>query len=97
MLRERRRHDRHAFYRLIEVRIHGDTSRTIARARDVSLSGVCFETEAPLPLGTQVRLMLPAPGSTGVVVHATVRHVRRTETGYLIGAERVAPALSALA
>jgi len=89
MSQDRRRHPRHPLNRIIEVRRPGAPRPAPARVRDVSASGVAFESDAPLRVGDQVRLVLPSDDGAGIVVHVIVRHVRRSARGYLMGAERL--------
>jgi hypothetical protein len=85
---ERRRHERFTFKSLLEVRLPGQLHWLVARACDVSVGGLCFETESPLEIGARIRLGLPNSEGNDFVLEATVRHVRAHEGRYLIGAER---------
>jgi hypothetical protein len=63
-----------------------------AKVSDITLSGLGFETSAPLPQGSLVRLSLHLPGiadgdSNAISLLAKVRSCRQTTEGFRIGTE----------
>ncbi|HLK50689.1 MAG TPA: PilZ domain-containing protein [Bryobacteraceae bacterium] len=60
----------------------GKRHRTSALLEDISVSGVCLQTETPLPIGAQVRWRTPKQEFTG-----NVRYCEYREIGYFVGVE----------
>ena len=83
---ERRRNDRVPFAGALQVRRVDTPERTIADARDLSISGMSFSTSLPLAVGDEVRIQIK-----NVVEHASiaarVRHVDVVGASYLVGVE----------
>jgi hypothetical protein len=85
---ERRRYQRFTFTSVLEVRLAGQIDWHRARACDVSVGGLAFETERPLAVGDEIRLGLPNSEGSPFILDATVRYVRNDGDRFVIGAER---------
>jgi hypothetical protein len=83
---ERRRHARYPFERHLEVRAPAPLGRIIVRAHDISESGFSFASDVSLAVGD--RILLGLRHDDDFLVEATVRNVRKSGDGYIIGAER---------
>ena len=44
---------------------NGRTRRAIANLEDISLSGACLQVDAPIPIETTLRILLPEGGVAG--------------------------------
>ena len=60
--------------------LRGKRHRASALLEDISLSGVCLQTETPLPVGAQIHWRTPKQEFTG-----TVRYCEYREIGYFVG------------
>ena len=82
---ERRRHPRYPFGRDFEV--YAPTSgRIIVSGHDISARGFSFFSRARLTVGEEI-VFEPEPGDD-FEVRATVRNIRATRNGFVVGAER---------
>ena len=80
---ERRRHPRAQADWTIELALEGGPQR--ARLRDISRIGLCFHTEAAIPLMTVLAIGLDLPGPDGPR--------RVTGSGAVVRCERISPTL----
>lgn len=60
----------------------GRTRKSVVNLEDISLSGACVQVEAPIPLGTQVRIAHAKGELVGLVKYCVFR-----EIGYFLGIE----------
>lgn len=58
----------------------GRGKKVVANLEDISLSGACLQTDAPLPLDTPVRIIYPKGRLFGTVSYCVYR-----EIGYFLG------------
>lgn len=61
---------------------HSKAHKTSALLEDISASGACLQTEAPIPVGAQVYWRSPKKEFRG-----TVRYCEYQEIGYFVGVE----------
>lgn len=61
---------------------HSKAHKTSALLEDISASGACLQTEAPVPVGAQVCWRSPKKEFRG-----TVRYCEYQEIGYFVGVE----------
>lgn len=60
----------------------GKAKRSMANLEDISHSGACLQMEAPLPVGTVVKISYPNGGFGGTIKYCDYR-----EIGYFLGVE----------
>jgi len=61
-------------------------SQTFAKSRDLSLSGIMFESENPMAIGTKIQLEVPVPTKDNpIILVGTVARVEVFENHYDIG------------
>ena len=60
----------------------GRARKTVVNLEDISLSGACVQLDAPIPLGTQVRIVYDKGELSGFVKYCVFR-----EIGYFLGIE----------
>jgi hypothetical protein len=84
----KRRHERFTFNTPLEVRLPGQIEWLKARACDVSVGGLSFETETRLEVGDEIRIGLLNPNGIAFVLHAIVRYVRAEAGQFVVGTER---------
>ena len=82
---ERRRHPRYPFESHLVVEAPAPHGQILVRGYDISAGGFSFKSEAELRVGDRIVL---GPSDDDFVVRATVRFVRPSSGGFVIGAER---------
>lgn len=61
-------------------------SQTFAQSKDLSLSGILFESDSPMEIGTKIQLEVPIPSADNpIILVGTVARVEVFETCYDIG------------
>ena len=61
-------------------------SQTFAQSKDLSLSGILFESDSPMDIGTKIQLEVPIPSADNpIILVGTVARVEVFETCYDIG------------
>jgi hypothetical protein len=86
---ERRRHQRAELEGELQVRSASDSTWTTVFARDISTSGIGFDSPVSFARGEEIYLWLPDSGLGEV--QAIVRHVMQHEGYFNIGVELDAP------
>ena len=84
---ERRRHARHSFERILQLRAPAQLDALAVSAHDISESGFSFASAVSFAVGDCVVLALRDDDE--FQIRAQVRNVRRNGSGWIIGVERL--------
>jgi len=77
--REKRKYIRHPIEIPIEYRISGKDTTNTNFTQNISLGGLCFQTDSPLPAGTMLRLNFPSINSDFMIPGKVVWCSKRGE------------------
>ena len=87
LVSSKRRHRRFPFPSDLEICRIGQSGWMTARAKNISNSGLCFETAIPLAVGERIRVAL-ANSDEHIATEVTICYVNNTEQSrFLVGAE----------
>jgi hypothetical protein len=84
-MRERRNQNRLMCADLINIEWRekdGTTSKAVANLEDISESGICIQTEEPLPLRSVIRVVTPKGELEGEIRYCVFRDI-----GYFVGVQ----------